>query len=149
MVLSYLQILVLTLCGISTMNFIGLTHVPFFKVVGCLSERAENTFRWPPLGLPCDDDRKELLKRYLLDFDNDIAQNDDDLIELSESLQGWSGADLKTLTREAAMVPVREHRREARLRGDQLQQTEGTLSKIRPVMLNDFVEAHDVFKFVA
>jgi hypothetical protein len=33
------------------MNFIGLTHVSFFRKkfgVGCLAERAENTFRWPP-----------------------------------------------------------------------------------------------------
>lgn len=101
-----------------------------------------------PVGLPSDDDRKELLKRYLQDVDNDITQDDDALLELTESLEGWSGSALKSLTHDAANAPVREQLQEARLRGDQLQQTGGSVSRVRAVTLDDFIEPYNRFKFV-
>jgi SpoVK/Ycf46/Vps4 family AAA+-type ATPase len=101
------------------------------------------------VGLPCYDDRKEIIKRYLQDIDNDLVQDDDDdLLDMAASLDGWSGSDLKNLTREATMIPVREHLRGARLQGDQVLLTGRPIPKVRRVTLADFGTAYNSFKFV-
>lgn len=58
------------------------------------------------VGLPSHRDRKRIVKRYLKGISNSLSQGQ--LQEVASMTDGWSGSDLESLTREAAMAPVRE-----------------------------------------
>jgi SpoVK/Ycf46/Vps4 family AAA+-type ATPase len=65
------------------------------------------------VGLPSQRDRKKILKRYLTGIEHTISK--EQLDEIAVATDGWSGSDLESLTREAAMAPVRECIRSAAL----------------------------------
>jgi SpoVK/Ycf46/Vps4 family AAA+-type ATPase len=77
------------------------------------------------LELPSEHDRKEMFTRCVAEFDNVITH--DEIIKLSKATDGWSGSELKNLTREAAMAPMREYLQAARMRRGKLQETGGQL----------------------
>lgn len=56
--------------------------------------------------LPTNRDRKKILKRFLMGIQHSISK--EELDQLSMRTEGWTGSDLESLTREAAMAPVRE-----------------------------------------
>jgi len=55
---------------------------------------------------PSFKDRKSLIKSLLHDISYDITASE--LNQISESTEGWSGSDVKALTVEAGMAPLRE-----------------------------------------
>jgi SpoVK/Ycf46/Vps4 family AAA+-type ATPase len=63
------------------------------------------------VGLPSQRDRKKILSRLLEGIDNAISV--EQLKELSCEMEGWSGSDLESVTREAVMAPIRECLRSA------------------------------------
>ncbi len=63
------------------------------------------------IGLPTHRDRRKIISRLLVGIEHDITVQQ--LKELSVSLEGWSGSDLESVTREAVMAPVRECLRSA------------------------------------
>jgi SpoVK/Ycf46/Vps4 family AAA+-type ATPase len=65
------------------------------------------------VGLPSKRDRKKILNRYLGDVAHDITRSQ--LDGVATMTDGWSGSDLESLTREAAMAPIRECIRAAAL----------------------------------
>jgi SpoVK/Ycf46/Vps4 family AAA+-type ATPase len=65
------------------------------------------------VNLPTQRDRKKILKRYLRDVQHSLSS--DHLHTLALETQGWTGSDLESLTREAAMAPIRECIRAAAL----------------------------------
>ncbi len=58
------------------------------------------------VGLPNSKDRRNMLKRSMKGIDHTITNKQ--LSEISSITDGWSGSDLQSLAREAAMAPVRE-----------------------------------------
>ena len=66
-----------------------------------------------PVGLPTARDRKKILKRNMKDIEHTI--NKKQFSDLSLVTDGWSGSDLQSIAREAAMAPVRECIRRAAL----------------------------------
>jgi SpoVK/Ycf46/Vps4 family AAA+-type ATPase len=80
-----------------------------------------------------------------------------DLQDLASMTNGWSGSDLESLTREAAMAPVRECIRRAnevrkRFQGDGnrigssiLDYLEPDVENLRPVVMQDFIRAIKFF----
>jgi SpoVK/Ycf46/Vps4 family AAA+-type ATPase len=83
------------------------------------------------IGLPTKKDRTKMLSGHLIKFAHVIT--DAELNNLAEATDSWSGSDLESLTREAAMAPVRECLRAAALqrrrqRHAQGRQTEGDMS---------------------
>lgn len=56
--------------------------------------------------LPTASDRRRILKKLLKDVSHKVAKKE--LTDLAGALEGWSGSDLESLAREAAMAPVRE-----------------------------------------
>jgi SpoVK/Ycf46/Vps4 family AAA+-type ATPase len=65
------------------------------------------------VGLPSNRDRKKILNRYLGDVAHNITRSQ--LDGVAAMTDGWSGSDLESLTREAAMAPIRECIRAAAL----------------------------------
>ena len=65
------------------------------------------------VGLPTASDRRKMLKRSMEDIEHSVTQKQ--FSELSLITEGWSGSDLQSLAREAAMAPVRECIRRAAL----------------------------------
>lgn len=70
------------------------------------------------VGLPTERDRRKIFKKYLNgnDANTDNINNTSiahtltkrTLRDLAQMTEGWSGSDLESLTREAAMAPIRE-----------------------------------------
>ena len=58
------------------------------------------------VGLPNEYDRRRILKRLLKGIVHTITKVE--LHDLASALEGWSGSELESLAREAAMAPVRE-----------------------------------------
>ncbi|KAK1738932.1 AAA ATPase [Skeletonema marinoi] len=58
------------------------------------------------VGLPTKKDRKKIIKRLLKDVDHGVTA--EQLDELADTTEGWSGSDLESMTREAVMAPVRD-----------------------------------------
>jgi ATPases of the AAA+ class len=58
------------------------------------------------VGLPSQRDRKKIIRRLLEGVENTLAPSQ--LKELATATEGWSGSDLESVTREAAMAPIRE-----------------------------------------
>ena len=65
------------------------------------------------VGLPTARDRRKMLKQNMKDIQHTITKKQ--FLDLSLITDGWSGSDLKNLSREAAMAPVRECIRSAAL----------------------------------
>ena len=63
------------------------------------------------IGLPTRRDRRRIISRLLDGIEHTISI--DQLKDLSISMEGWSGSDLESVTREAVMAPVRECLRSA------------------------------------
>ncbi|EFO22555.2 fidgetin protein [Loa loa] len=57
------------------------------------------------IGLPCDTARVQMIQSLLSDQKHDLS--DDDIQSIAKLTNGYSGADMKQLCCEAAMVPVR------------------------------------------
>ena len=74
------------------------------------------------VGLPSKRERRKILKRYLTGIEHNISQEQLDWV--ARSTDGWSGSDLESLTREAAMAPIRECIRSAALLKRRIPQTE-------------------------
>jgi SpoVK/Ycf46/Vps4 family AAA+-type ATPase len=111
------------------------------------------------VGIPREKDRIAMLKRHLDGVDHTLTEND--FKKLGSVLDGFSGSDLESLSRDAAMAPVRECIRGAvmmkrrRIGGSSRHGSEqGTvdetfrasqqhlleeLSSLRPVNFQDFV----------
>jgi SpoVK/Ycf46/Vps4 family AAA+-type ATPase len=61
--------------------------------------------------LPAKRDRRKIISKFLCEFDHTITKAQ--LNDLAGATDGWSGCDLESLTREAAMAPIRECLRSA------------------------------------
>lgn len=58
------------------------------------------------VGLPTPRDRVKIFKKFLAEVEHNLKKKD--LQEVATATEGWSGSDLESLTREAAMAPIRE-----------------------------------------
>ncbi|MGK3753539.1 MAG: SpoVK/Ycf46/Vps4 family AAA+-type ATPase [Bacillariaceae sp.] len=65
------------------------------------------------VGLPTKKDRKKILKQNMKEIEHTITKKQ--FSDLAAITDGWSGSDLESLAREAAMAPVRECIRSAAL----------------------------------
>ena len=63
------------------------------------------------VGLPTKRDRRKIISKFLSEFDHTISKAQ--LNDLAGATESWSGCDLESLTREAAMAPIRECLRSA------------------------------------
>ncbi len=74
--------------------------------------------------------RKHLIIHFLEDIEWSI--NDDELRDLAETTQGWTGSEIESLCRDAAMAPLRS-----------LDFSNGQATKIplRPVVYQDFISS--------
>ena len=61
--------------------------------------------------VPSARDRQRILRKFSTDFAHSLSKTD--VRKIVEQTDGWSGSDLESLVREAAMAPVRECLREA------------------------------------
>jgi SpoVK/Ycf46/Vps4 family AAA+-type ATPase len=93
------------------------------------------------VGLPQARDRRNIVVKFLSDLEHSLTKKD--LKELADATEGWSGSDLESLTREAAMAPVRECLQAAaatKRRARKLEQQGGLASA------QETVKAQDAFK---
>jgi SpoVK/Ycf46/Vps4 family AAA+-type ATPase len=107
------------------------------------------------IDLPSNSHRRTMVLQLLNDVSHSIAPQD--LHDLASMTHGWSGSDLESLTREAAMAPVRECIRRAnevrqRIQGGSnrvgsslLDYLEPDVENLRPVVLQDFIDAMKFF----
>jgi ATPase family associated with various cellular activities (AAA)/AAA+ lid domain len=107
------------------------------------------------IGLPSNAHRETMVQLLLHDVSHALAPQD--LQDLASMTNGWSGSDLESLTREAAMAPVRECIRRAnevrkRCQGDGnrigsslLDYLEPDVENLRPVVMQDFILAIKFF----
>ena len=58
------------------------------------------------VGLPNRRDRKRLVLYHMKDIDHSLSKQN--LNDIADATEGWSGSDLESLTRDAAMAPIRE-----------------------------------------
>lgn len=118
------------------------------------------------VNLPTRRDRFKILTRFLEGIDHSVSRSQ--LDSLAIDTEGWTGSDLETLTREAAMAPVRECIRSAALLKRRAAKTNGlnalddpnvaakrmsreeshsrlldSFSNLRPVSMQDFQDAID------
>lgn len=114
------------------------------------------------IGLPTHRDRTRIMHRLLEDIEHNITIKQ--LKDLSRSMEGWSGSDLESVTREAVMAPVRECLRSAAItkmkarkqnitknnkrlynieKSDERARNEllNSFKRLRPVGIQDFEEA--------
>lgn len=118
-------------CGTSTSDrvlLIGATNRPD-ELDEAARRRMEKRLYIP---LPDESSRRELVHN-LMSKGNFVHQiQDEDLNEIARLTEGYSGADLKGLCREAAMGP---------LRSAKSMLSNIAVDDIRPVMLRDFIQA--------
>ena len=88
------------------------------------------------IALPDKDSRSQLILRLLRHNSHDLSV--EDLTQVVEQTQGYSGADLKTLCREAAMYPLRDCGR--------LGLCELSVEQVRPITREDFHKACRVIR---
>ena len=74
------------------------------------------------VGLPGAHDRRRILRRLLKGVEHSLTK--ETLQGIADTLEGYSGSDLESLTREAAMAPVRECIRAAALKKRQARKSE-------------------------
>lgn len=85
------------------------------------------------VGVPNKMARIKLFQKLLEDVSHSLTDKDYD--NISNLTYGWSGSDIETLTREAAMIPLRDFRRLGQFK-DNI-----SSSMIRPVVFSDFENA--------
>ena len=81
------------------------------------------------IGWPSPKDRKKIISRLLKGVSYTLSKQD--LAVIVSATEGWSGSDIENVTRDAAMIPVRECMQEAaivRRRAAKQQQSGGTAS---------------------
>ena len=81
------------------------------------------------IGWPAPKDRKKIILRLLKGVSYSLSK--EDMAIIVSATEGWSGSDIENVTRDAAMVPVRQCMREAaivRRRAAKQQQSCGTAS---------------------
>ncbi|CAL8073116.1 unnamed protein product [Orchesella dallaii] len=85
--------------------------------------------------LPDLEGRKQLVKNLLREYSSELS--DDDFNSIAEMTEGYSGADMNSLCKEAAYGPIRDvcH----------LLQTLDA-SHVRPMQMKDFIAAHRLVK---
>jgi SpoVK/Ycf46/Vps4 family AAA+-type ATPase len=83
--------------------------------------------------LPNKEGRKQYIKQMIEKTEgvNTFKMEDADIDELVDLTKGYSGADLKNLSGEAALIPIRQVEDIANI----------DVNKIRPLDINDFKEA--------
>ena len=79
------------------------TNVAIHLLDPAFVRRFDRVFEVP---LPDEAARTAIIEKNLEGVDSDIAP--DDFAQIAKSTNGYNGADLKSLTRHAAMVPVRD-----------------------------------------
>lgn len=89
------------------------------------------------VGLPDSDTRINLVKKFLGDVDHNL--NDSDFQHLSEILFGWTGSDIESLTREAAMIPLRSALAYTNANKEIYMEGMKNLRNVRAINLSDFV----------
>ena len=60
------------------------------------------------IGLPDEPARKAMIKRNLKDINTDLEKSKSQMNELVRLTENYSASDLKTLIKEAAMMPLKE-----------------------------------------
>ncbi|XP_048052190.1 spastin isoform X3 [Megalobrama amblycephala] len=83
------------------------------------------------VALPTEETRLELLKNLLSKHRNPLSQKE--LSQLARMTEGYSGSDLTSLAKDAALGPIRE------LRPDQVRNMEA--SEMRNIRFSDFVDS--------
>ncbi|XP_067261358.1 spastin isoform X5 [Chanodichthys erythropterus] len=83
------------------------------------------------VALPTEETRLELLKNLLSKHRNPLSQKE--LSQLARMTEGYSGSDLTSLAKDAALGPIRE------LRPDQVRNMEA--SEMRDIRFSDFVDS--------
>ncbi|VDK85158.1 unnamed protein product [Onchocerca ochengi] len=86
------------------------------------------------IGLPCDDARVQMIRSLLSDQKHDLS--DDDVQYIAKLTNGYSGADMKQLCSEAAMIPVRNI-----VDSSSLDIASISADDIRPISFSDFEAA--------
>uniref|UniRef100_A0A915PPT7 Zinc finger CCCH-type with G patch domain-containing protein n=1 Tax=Setaria digitata TaxID=48799 RepID=A0A915PPT7_9BILA len=86
------------------------------------------------IGLPCDAARIQMIKSLLSDQKHDLSN--DDIQRIAKLTDGYSGADMKQLCSEAAMVPVRNI-----VDSSSLDIASISADDIRPISFSDFEAA--------
>lgn len=90
------------------------------------------------VGLPSQHDRRRIIKRFLKGIESNISKGQFE--DIASATNGWSGADLEHLTREAVMAPVRECIRSA-ASWTQQEKLLHHFRKLREVTCQDFLDA--------
>eukprot|EP00934_Nitzschia_sp_Nitz4_P003717 Nitzschia sp. Nitz4//scaffold2_size372955//159091//160464//NITZ4_000413-RA/size372955-snap-gene-0.27-mRNA-1//1//CDS//3329546748//3707//frame0 len=91
--------------------------------------------------VPTAQDRQEIFTRYLKGIEHSLTS--DQLQALAMHTDGWTGSDLESLTREAAMAPIRECIRavgkmQRSLRNSSNHNLQEKFLNLRPVCMHDF-----------
>ncbi|KAL3990994.1 ATPase associated with various cellular activities (AAA) family protein [Acanthocheilonema viteae] len=86
------------------------------------------------IGLPCDAARIQMIQLLLSDQKHNLS--DDDVQHVAELTNGYSGADMKQLCSEAAMIPVRNI-----VDSSSLDIASISADDIRPISFSDFETA--------
>ncbi|MCP9263367.1 Fidgetin-like 1 [Dirofilaria immitis] len=86
------------------------------------------------IGLPCDAARVQMIQSLLNDQKHELS--DDDIEFVAKLTNGYSGADMKQLCSEAAMVPVRNI-----VDSSSLDIASISADDIRPISFSDFEAA--------
>jgi len=96
------------------------------------------------VGLPDANDRCRILKRLLQGIPHSLTKKD--VKTIAQALDGYSGSDLESLTRESTMTPVRECIRAAALlkrRARRLEQISGDFSQEAGKYVDPYQQARD------
>ncbi|RLI28862.1 AAA family ATPase [Candidatus Bathyarchaeota archaeon] len=110
---------------------IGATNVPW-EIDSAFRRRFEKRIYVP---LPDHPARKKIFELHTKGVELDESVDFDELARLSE---GYSGADISVVCREALMIPIRELRDQGRI--------EDPSAKPRPVTMSDFLKAFEKIK---
>uniref|UniRef100_A0A0R3S135 AAA domain-containing protein n=1 Tax=Elaeophora elaphi TaxID=1147741 RepID=A0A0R3S135_9BILA len=86
------------------------------------------------IGLPCDAARIQMIRSLLSDQKHELS--DDNIQHIAKLTDGYSGADMKQLCSEAAMIPVRNI-----VDSSSLDIASISTDDIRPISLSDFETA--------
>jgi SpoVK/Ycf46/Vps4 family AAA+-type ATPase len=91
------------------------------------------------LGVPAQLERVELVQHFIKGISHSIEENE--VCEFADTLFSWSGSEIETLCREASMAPLRQIFSFSQ--SACLIDIDKHVSNIRPLVISDFLEAHD------
>lgn len=91
------------------------------------------------LGVPSQLERVALIQHFIKGISHSIEEKE--VIELADTLFSWSGSEIETICREASMAPLRQifSYSQSTCQED----IDKYVSNIRPLLISDFLEAHD------